>query len=495
MAIKSNKPLRLRRSTGLRTDVTVVGVDLHLLPVHTRVPLKFGPETLTSVTCARVRLQVRDGAGRTAFGWGETPLSVQWAWPTDHDQDTTRRVDAMIRFCRELVRAWAEFDHWGHPLEIGHAFNMTALPAIRQRFNEGRDAADRIPLLAALVCLSAFDIALHDAYGRLHDVPIYQTYSRGWMNHDLSWYLEPAENLGADFRNLYPDNYLIAAPPSQLNAWHLVGGLDPLDESEQNGTALGDHLPILLSDWIIHDGLTCLKIKLRGNDPTWDYGRIVRVGQIALAHRVKHLSTDFNCTVTDPEYVIEILDRLKAEQPAIYDLILYVEQPFPYEMELHPIDVRKVSERKPLFMDESAHSWQQIRLGRALGWTGVALKTCKTQTGALLSLCWAKAHGMQVMVQDLTNPMLAQIPHVLLAAHAGTICGVETNAMQFYPQASLPEAVVHPGLYSRRNGHVDLSTVRGPGFGYQGAEAARTLAKPIASSGHAAVVPPWHVDR
>ncbi len=34
---------------------------------------------------------------------------------------------------------------------------------------------------------------------------------------------------------------------------------------------------------------------------------------------------------------------------------------------------------------------------------------------------------MTLMVQDLTNPMLAQVPHVLLAAHAGTIMGVETQ--------------------------------------------------------------------
>ena len=89
----------------------------------------------------------------------------------------------------------------------------------------------------------------------------------------------------------------------------------------------------------------------------------------------------------------------------------------------------------------------------------MALKTCKTQTGALLALCWARAHGMALMVQDLTNPMLAQVPHVLLAAHAGTIMGVETNAMQFYPDASRPEAEVHPGLYRRRGGRVDLATI------------------------------------
>jgi len=211
--------------------------------------------------------------------------------------------------------------------------------------------------------------------------------------------------------------------------------------------------------------LTALKVKLRGNDAAWDYGRLVKVGQVAIENGVCWLTSDFNCTVTDPAYVNDILDCLMREHPRIYQMILYVEQPFPYDLESNQIDVHSVSARKPLFMDESAHDWRLLRLGRGLGWTGVALKTCKTQTGALLSLCWAKAHGMALMVQDLTNPMLAQIPHVRLAAHAGTLMGVETNAMQFYPAASAPEEAVHPGLYRRRNGRIELSTLKGPGFG------------------------------
>ena len=109
----------------------------------------------------------------------------------------------------------------------------------------------------------------------------------------------------------------------------------------------------------------------------------------------------------------------------------------------------------------------------------LALKTCKTQTGALLSLCWARAHGMTLMVQDLTNPMLAQIPHVLLAAHAGTIMGVETNSMQFYPEASDIEAVAHPGVYSRQSGELNLSSLSGSGFGYQVERINRNLPKPV----------------
>jgi hypothetical protein len=114
----------------------------------------------------------------------------------------------------------------------------------------------------------------------------------------------------------------------------------------------------------------------------------------------------------------------------------------------------------------------------------VALKTCKTQTGALLSLCWAKAHGLTLMVQDLSNPMLAQITHVLLAAHAGTIMGVESNGMQFYPAASAPEAKVHPGLFCRRQGTLDLLSVDGPGFGYRVEEIERELPEAAFSAGN-----------
>jgi hypothetical protein len=90
---------------------------------------------------------------------------------------------------------------------------------------------------------------------------------------------------------------------------------------------------------------------------------------------------------------------------------------------------------------------------------------------------------MSLMVQDLTNPMLAQIPHVLLAAHAGTIMGVETNAMQFYPEASAPEERVHPGIYQRRDGMVDLSSIDGTGFGYRLDEIKRELPPPARALG------------
>jgi len=458
------------------TDVRVVSTALYIIPVRTRVPLKFGPETLTHVTCARVRVEVEDRQGRRTCGWGETPLSVQWVWPSTLPYEP--RHDRLKQFCVALADAWQRFEQQGHPIEVGHDFQEQVLPNLLAEANAR--AADPMPWLAALVCCSPFDIALHDAYGNLLGKPVYQTYAREYMNRCLADFLTPAEGGNVDFRGQFPDAYLLADPPQELLAWHLVGGLDPLDAEELRGDEPDDGYPVMLADWIRRDGLKCLKVKLRGNDATWDYQRLLKVGRLAVALDVDWLTTDFNCTVTDPAYVTSILDRLLVEHPRIYGMILYVEQPFPYELEEYRIDVHAVSARKPLFMDESAHDWRLIRLGRQLGWTGVALKTCKTQTGAILAACWAKAHGMTLMVQDLTNPMLAQIPHVLLAAHVGTIAGVETNAMQFYPEASRPEAAVHPDLYQRRHGRVRLTTLGGPGFGYRLADIHRNLPAPAA---------------
>lgn len=467
---------------ALATDIRPIAAELYFLPVRTRVPLKFGPETLTSVVCARVRVRVVDRSGQTAEGWGETPLSVQWVWPSSLSYG--ERLETLQQFCRELTGLWAAIRIEGHPLEIGHAFLQTVLPGYWRGFNQRhRRNREPMPWLAALVCTSPFDLATHDAFGHRVQRPVYATYTRAFLNHDLARYLNAAPGSSVSFRDRYPSDYLLPERRNRLLAWHLVGGLDALEPSELGDSIPRDGYPILLSDWIRRDGLKCLKIKLRGTDAQWDYERIVRVGRIALAQDVLWLSADFNCTVQDPAYVHEILDRLRDDYPRLYGMLLYVEQPFPYDLETHSCDVHSVASRKPLFLDESAHDWKLVSLGRQLGWNGVALKTCKTQTGAILTACWARAHGMALMVQDLTNPMLAQISHVQLAAHLPTLMGVETNAMQFYPAASEPEAEVHPGLYQRRHGYVDLSTVQGPGFGYALERIRRNLPAPVVSCG------------
>ncbi len=432
--------------------IQVTEVNVAFIPCRLRLPLKFGAETIADLCVAHAELAMTDAAGRTVTGRAETPLSAAWAWPSA-ELSYGERENRMKTFCLTLADAWRNRTGNGHAMDLGHDFLENTL--------YGLAATAGIPQLAALICASVFDLALHDGFGLLVDRPVYETYNRDFMPHDLAFYYgDPA------FAGLYPEDFMVTPAPKTLPVWHLVGGKDLLTPAALTGREPRDGYPVQLVDWIARDGLKCLKIKLTGQDSEWDFQRLCQVGEIALAHGVEALSPDFNCLVRDPEYVNAVLDRLLKTNPDIYNLILYVEQPFPYDLEQHRIDVHSVSRRKPLFMDESAHDWRLVKLGFELGWTGVALKVCKTQTGALLSACWAKKHGMQLMVQDLTNPRLAVIPHVELAAHIGTIRGVECNAPQFCPAASEAFEPLHPGLYQRRHGQVDFSTLHGGGFGY-----------------------------
>src|SRR5947208_1381592 len=173
------------------TDIRVAGARLYFIPIQMRVPLKFGPETVTSVTCARACVRVADSQGRTAEGWGETPLSVQWVWPSQTPYQ--ERHEILKQFCVELTELWASIRTKGHPLELGHEFQETILPGWVEGFNQRhRRGKEPMPWLAALICCSPFDLALHDAYGNLHGCPTYETYNAEFMNRHLAHYLRPA---------------------------------------------------------------------------------------------------------------------------------------------------------------------------------------------------------------------------------------------------------------------------------------------------------------
>jgi len=197
------------------TDIHLAGTELYFLLVQTRVPLKFGTETLDEVTCARVRVWVVNDRGDKAEGWGETPLSVQWVWPSPLPYaERLRRLQA---FCVLLAAEFARFEVSGHPLEVGMAFQERMLPLLLRQVNQQRPPEAAMPWLAALVCLSAFDLALHDAYGQLLQRPVFTTFNAEFMQHDLGDFLEPA-NTTVSFAGKFPQDFFL---PQRR------GGLEP----------------------------------------------------------------------------------------------------------------------------------------------------------------------------------------------------------------------------------------------------------------------------
>lgn len=447
---------------------------LYFIDVRAKVPFRFGKETLERVTCARVMCEVEEASRGPFQGWGESPLSAQWAWPSD--VPLPEREAALRQFCCEVLDTWSADDASGHPLSLGHSFLREALPGLLVSFNARRSAENRLPYLAALMCCAPFDIALHDAYGHAVGRPIYDCYSSRDIPDDLTAYIGDA-----GFRGLYPSDFF-SYGPSRIPAWHAVGGLDTLSAGAGASEGTGSGFPATLDEWIRKDQLSRLKIKLSGTDFEWDYMRVMNVADVSMPRGVTMLGVDFNGMVTDPTYVEHLFERIHRDRPDVLDALCYIEEPFTPELLDAGTDVSTIAKWAPCVLDESAHDWRVLGKASELGYSGVVLKTCKTQTEALLTMSWAKRHGMTVLTQDLTNPMLAQISHVQLGTHASPDIGIETNSMQFYPDASIHEAKVHPGVYQRMGGFIDLKTINGPGFGYRIDEIDRELPQPARTS-------------
>ena len=447
---------------------------LYFIDVQAEVPFRFGGETLKRVTCARVMFEVNSSSGGVFRGWGESPLSAQWAWPGN--VPLSQREEALREFCCEILDAWSGSGDSGHAFELGHSFLRETLPGLLASFNSRRTTESRMPYLAALICCAPFDIALHDAYGQAAGKPIYDCYSSADMSRDLEYHFGDP-----NFKGLYPADFL-SRGAIRIPAWHAVGGLDELSGGEHGSAELRAGIPATLEQWILKDGLNRLKIKLGGTDFERDFERFIEVADISMPLGVEMLGVDFNGMVKDPNYLEQFFERIDTDRPGLLDSLRFVEEPFAPQLLESGEDISSVAKRAPLFLDESAHDWRVLPKAQKTGYSGIAVKTCKTQTEAVLTTSWARRYGMDILTQDLTNPMLAQISHVQLGSHVSPEIGIETNSMQFYPRASAEEAGVHPGLYRRVDGSVDLSTIGGPGFGYRIEEIDRRLPEPARTS-------------
>ncbi len=448
----------------MQSDIRVLELTPFFTRETPRTPLKFGGVVMDAASYCHVRARVENRRGRVAEGWGAIFLSDVWAWPSAavaHAQ----REELMC----ELVRAWCarvgESKQYAHPIDLFWTLEPE-LVQLSDRLCAGRGLAETMPRLGALVCASPVDAALHDAFGNVNGVSTWDGYGADHMRHDLSLYLS------SGYRGRHIADYL-SPMPEWIDAFHLVGGLDKLREAEISDDDPQDGLPVSLDQWIRFERLHCLKIKLRGNDLGWDLDRTLAVVAVA---REEHrrlgleglwLTADTNEQCESPEYMVELLSKLRQRDAGAFHAILYVEQPCERDLRRRMLDVRSLAALKPVVIDEALASLEDFDLAMTLGYSGVALKSCKCQSAELVMAAKAAHMGIPYSVQDLTNPGIALLHSVALAGHLHPIRGVESNSRQFFPATSEPEKNVHPGVYRLTDGKIRTSTIRGTGLGYQ----------------------------
>jgi len=444
-------------------DIRVLEVRHHFEDFRLRMPYQFGGRTIAHLTLLNVSVLVRNGSGRQARGAGSMPLGNAWAFPSsrvNHDQS----LRAMRVLAERMASIIGRHPQRAHPIDLYRSLEPLLLEAAVQVSAEN-GLAEPIPKLCVLVVASAFDLAIHDAFGRVNGVNAYRAYGPEFMDRDLSHYL------GEDFKGEWLDRYLRRSPAAYLHLYHSVGASDPLDSLE-GAPALEDGLPQTLAEWISAEGLTHFKVKLNGGDLRLDVDRMVDIERVVSAGQEKRggrewkYSLDFNEGCRTVDYLLDFLEEIERRAPSVKARLQYVEQPTSRNLTGPPrILLHRAARKVPLVADEALVDLESFRLARQVGYSGVALKTCKGQSQSLLLAAAAQKYGAYLCVQDLTCPGLSLVHSAGLAAHLPGVHALEANSRQYIPSANRLWKSRFPALFQITDGRLGTGGLTGTGLG------------------------------
>jgi len=446
------------------TDIRILSVKTETERIGYRAPIKFGGRVVTDAVLANVTIEVETNSGRRGAGFGSMPMGNVWAWPSS-SVTPAQSLAAMLAFVQQFSDAVGAFRDIGHPLDITRAL-AEQHSAIATAVCQQLGLAESMPKLAELVAASPFEAAIHDAYGKTLGANSYNLLGAEYVHHDLAHYLAP------EFSGEYLDRYTLREPKAKMPLYHLVGALDPLVDSDIN-QRLNDGLPETLSEWIVMDGLTHLKIKLNGDDLPWDVQRVVGVERVAVEAQASvgckmwHYSLDFNEKCASVDYLLDFLRQLKERSPAALGRVQYIEQPTHRDLKKHPENkMHKAAAIKPVVIDESLIDLESLELAREQGYSGVALKACKGQTEALLMGAAAQKYGMFLCVQDLSCPGYSFLHSASIAARIPTIAAIEGNSRQYCPAGNRTWGELYPSMFHITDGTVGTGVLTGKGLGF-----------------------------
>jgi L-alanine-DL-glutamate epimerase-like enolase superfamily enzyme len=443
------------------SDIRILEVTHAFEHFTYRAPYQFGGRSVDQVTLLNVDVRVRTRNGNEGWGFGSMTLGNAWAFPAA-SQDAG--LGAMQALAGDLRTATAACTEVGHPIDLVRALEPEYLRAA-EAASRARRLPVPIPKLCTLVVASAFDAAIHDAYGKVLGMSVYRTYGQEHATRDLS------HDLGAEFKGEYLDRYVGVRPESRMPVFHSIGASDPIEPTDIRSRP-DDALPVSLDEWIRRDGLIRFKIKLNGGNLPVDFDRVVRIDR--LVNRVQKergvadwkYSLDFNEGCPNVDYLLEFLRKVREATPTGFDRILYIEQPTKRDLKQDRAnDMHAAAKLRPVVIDESLTDLESLLLAREMGYTGVALKACKGQSQAMLMAAAAQKFGMFLCVQDLTCPGASLIHSAGIAARVPGNAGIEANARQFVPAANQAWEARFPGLFTIRDGVMNTGQLTGSGLG------------------------------
>lgn len=454
-------PIRVRR------------VDLFQTSCRTRLPFRFGAVTMTRapLLMARASVLVDD---REASGFSSDLLVPRW-FEKDPRKSAEQDTAALVASAR---RAGDEVALLGQRPSAFDAWWALERACVGER---GRIAPD---LLVRGFGVALVERALLDAVCRAQAVSFFEAL-RGDRLGFRPGVVHP-ELAGFDLPASLPD-----APLRRVVVRHTVGLADPLRASDVPADArVEDGLPQALEEDVRHYGLTCFKVKLRG-DRDADVRRLLDFARVVAesAPGGARFTLDGNEQYRDLSDLLGALREVERDPDGsrLLEGLLHIEQPLPRAESFDPERTASLpapSELAPVIVDEADPDVDAWKRAMACGYRGLSVKNCKGVFRALLNrgLCAAAGDGFFQSSEDLTNLPVVALQQDLATVAALGLPHTERNGHHYFrglahlPEAEARDALrVHPDLYEETEagislriagGELALGSIQGPGYGY-----------------------------
>ncbi|MGY8824327.1 MAG: mandelate racemase [Candidatus Latescibacterota bacterium] len=454
--------------------VRIKDVEFFVRNAPMRMPFRFGAVTLTSSAVLHVHMRIEMENGQLASGWAADMLAPKW-FDKDPDKSYEKNLHDLVDAAQAAAAAY---------LQIG-AQPSSGFAIWRAGYDAGIAWGDAHGLnrLTASNGPSLQERALIDAIG---------------AGCGLSYHQILTENvLGLEFGDIHPElqgvqpvDIIASQPLSSVEVRHTVGLIDPIRRADiADQDRLEDGLPQSLEEYIEHQGIRYLKIKI-GGDAESDYSRLADIAALLAEKEVAYSATlDGNEQYGDMDALGGLLERVERELPAMYERLLYIEQPLDRAVALDEslaADIAAVSARKPMLIDESDEELDTFKRATALGYRGVSSKACKGLIKALANAALVRhlddgSGQFFISAEDLTNIAVVPLHQDLVHVAALGIEHVERNGHHYVrglDHLSEREREVcrreHASLYRQagsllsldiRHGKIDLSSLQRPGLG------------------------------
>lgn len=369
-------------------------------------PLIIGKGVISTITEATCQVTITNG-NAIAQGYGTVLLSHVWCWPeTAHGNKDALLREATSTIARAVVEIGTD------NTVLGHGFDVITL---------ADQLLTHVPPLARRVCSSPLDNAIHDAAGCLRSRPSFELFT----GHGPS----PFDSYFPGFGAAGAIESMLRTPIANIEAQMVVG----LQTSNTD-----------VNDYCLKFGIRRLKVKIGSGDVQTDVNHVIEVGRaIPQDGRLLDITVDANGCYSTPESLEQFITLLREQSPEIAVCLSAIEQP-----SMTPLveDRRRwsaITADMPILSDESFTNLDDLKHANACGWNGLAVKSCRGQTLALLGAAWGHARGWTNTVMDLTSPNIAAIHTVLLASRISGVSTAEVNTVQFLKSgyADLPESM------------------------------------------------------